>query len=62
MKIVRLIPEARLLVIFDDVTKEASLTQLPAASVHRLAEDFEEAVLLLDQPAPLKIVEPIPFP
>lgn len=61
-KFVGLFPEPRLLVFFDDVTKEAHFTQLPASAVHRLREEFEEAARLLDRRPHLKIVEPIPFP
>ncbi len=62
MKIVRLIPEASLLVIYDNITKEASLMQLPASQIRALAHDFEEAVLLLDQPSRLSVIEPYQIP
>lgn len=62
MKVVRLIPEAGLLVIFDRLTKETTFTLLPDSQIRRLADDFEEARLLLDPPSPFQIIEPDPSP
>ena len=58
MKVVRLIPEASLLIIFDTTTKQASLTQLDPSCVRRLAADCEEARLFLDPRPSFQVVLP----
>ena len=57
MKSVHLIPEIKLLIIFDSVTTETDSILLPASQIRALAEEFEDAVLHLDA-RPLFVVEP----
>ena len=59
MTVVHLIPEERLLIIFNRETQEVKPILLPASQIRALADEFSQAVLHLARPKELEVIEPI---